>query len=92
MKTNSLSLTMLINISKRKTILSKNTFASFATSILVITNIYLVIFVQRSTITKIKLYTTSQRLFDDKLVTKFIIIFFYDFFAINKNRSSLYNL
>ncbi len=92
MKTNLLSLTMLINVSKRKTILSKNTSVSFATSILVITNIYLVIFVQRLTITKIKLYTTSRRLFNDKLVTKFIIIFFYNFFATSKNRSLLYDL
>ncbi len=67
---------MSINVSKRKTILSKNIFASFATSILMITNIYLIIFVQRSTTTKIKLYTTLRRLFDNKLVTKFIIIFF----------------
>jgi len=44
-KTNPLSLTMLANVSKRKTILSKNTFASFATSILVIIDIYLVILV-----------------------------------------------
>jgi len=49
---------MLASVSKRKTILSKNTFASFAISILVITNIYLVIFVQQSTITKIELYTS----------------------------------
>ncbi len=37
---------MLTSVSKRKTILSKNTFANFAILILVITNIYLVIFVQ----------------------------------------------
>ena len=83
---------MLASVSKRKTILSKNIFASFATSILMITNIYLIIFVQRSTITKIKLYTTLRRLFDDKLVTKFMIIFFYNFFATSKNQSSLYDL
>jgi len=83
---------MLINVSKRKTMLSKNIFANFATSILIIIDIYLVIFVQRSTITKIKLYTTLRRLFNDKFVTKFIIIFFYNFFVINKNRSLLYNL
>ena len=92
MKTNSLSLIMLINVSKRKTILSKSIFTSFATLILVITSIYLIIFVQRSTITKIKLYTTLRRLFNDKLVTKFIIISFYNFFTINKNRSLLYDL
>ncbi len=49
---------MLVSISKHKTILSKNTFASFAILILVITNIYLIIFVQQLTITKIELYTT----------------------------------
>ncbi len=48
---------MLVSVSKRKTILSKNIFANFAILILVITNIYLVIFVQQSTTTKIKLYT-----------------------------------
>ncbi len=92
MKTNSLSRTMSINISKRKTILLKNIFVSFAISILMITNIHLIIFIQRSIITKIKLYTTLRRLFDDKFITKFIIIFFYNFFAIDKNRSLLYNL
>ncbi len=49
---------MLINVSKHKTILLKNIFASFATLILKITNIYLVIFVQQLTITKIELYIT----------------------------------
>jgi len=47
---------MLINVLKRKTILLKNIFVSFATLILIITNIYLVIFVQQLTITKIELY------------------------------------
>ena len=58
MKTKSLLLIMLTSVPKRKTILLKNTFANFATSILVITNIYLIIFVQRLTITKIELYIT----------------------------------
>jgi len=83
---------MLVSVSKRKTILSKNTFASFAILILVITNIYLIIFVQQLIITKIKLYTNLRRLFDNKLITKFIIIFFYNFFATSKNRNLLYNL
>jgi len=83
---------MLASVSKRKTILLKNIFASFAISILVITNIYLIIFVQQLTITKIELYTTLRCLLNDKLITKFIIIFFYSFFATSKNRSLLYNL
>ena len=49
---------MLTSVSKRKTILLKNIFASFATSILIITSIYLIIFVQQLIITKIELYTT----------------------------------
>ncbi len=49
---------MLANVSKYKTILLKNIFVNFAILILVITNIYLIIFVQQSTITKIKLYIT----------------------------------
>jgi len=76
---------MLVDVSKRKTILSKNTFVSFIISILVITNIYLIIFVQQSTITKIELYTILRRLLNNKSITKFIIIFFYNFFATNKN-------
>jgi len=83
---------MSISVSKRKTILSKNIFASFAISILVIIDIYLIIFVQQSTIIKIELYTTLQYLFDNKFVTKFIIFFFYNFFATSKNRNLLYNL
>ncbi len=83
---------MLTSVSKRKTILSKNIFASFAILILIITNIYLIIFVQQLTITKIELYITLGRLFNNKLVTKFIIIFFYNFFVTNKNRNLLYNL
>jgi len=83
---------MLTSVSKRKTILSKNIFASFAILILIITNIYLIIFVQQLTITKIELYITLRRLFNNKLVTKFIIIFFYNFFVTNKNRNLLYNL
>ena len=49
---------MLANISKHKTILLKNIFANFAILILIITSIYLVIFVQQLTITKIELYIT----------------------------------
>ena len=83
---------MLASVSKYKTILSKNTFVSFAMLILIVTNIYLVIFVQQLIITKIKLYITLQYLFNNKFVTKFIVIFFYSFFATSKNRSLLYNL
>ncbi len=84
--------TILVGVSKRKTILSKNTFASFAILILIVIDIYLIIFVQQSTITKIELYTILRRLLDDKSVTKFIVIFFYSFFATDKNRNLLYNL
>jgi len=40
-----LLLIILVNISKHKIILSKNTFASFAILILIIIDIYLIIFV-----------------------------------------------
>ncbi len=56
-KTKFLLFTILANISKHKTILLKNIFASFAILILIVTNIYLIIFVQQSTIIKIELYT-----------------------------------
>jgi len=91
-KTDFLSLTISADVPKRKTILSKNIFASSAISILIVTDIYLIIFVQQSTITKIELYTILRRLFGGKFVTKFIVIFFYSFFATDKNRSSLYDL
>ena len=44
-----------------------------------------------STIIKIELYTTSRRLFVDKLVTKFINIFFYDFVETDKNLNLSYD-
>ena len=79
-----LLLTISADISKYKTIFLKNIFVNSATSILMIINKYLIIFVHLSTITKIKLYMILSRLFDDKSMTKFIKIFFQNTLNINK--------
>ena len=77
---------------KRKTISSKNTFVSFETSILMLTNKYLIIFVHLSIITKIKLYTILSRLLKDKSIMKFMKISFQDTSNINKKLSFSYDL
>ena len=74
-------------MSKCKTIFSKNTFVNFATSILMIIDKYLIIFIHLSTITRIKLYIILSRLLDDKSMTKFIKISFQDTSDINKELS-----
>ena len=79
-----LLLTISADISKRKTIFLKNSFVSFAASILIIIDKYLIIFVHLSTMTKIVLYITFSRLLDDKSIIKFIKIFFYDISGTNK--------
>ena len=86
-----LSLIMSFDMSKRKTIFLKNIFVSSATSIILITNIYLIILMHLSIIIKIESYTISRRLLIDKLVTKFINIFFHDFVETDKNLSSSYD-
>ena len=65
-------------MSKRKTIYSKNNFINFATSILMIIDKYLIIFIHLSTIIRIALYRTSSRLLNDKSIIKFIKFFFHD--------------
>ena len=57
-----------------------------------ITKIYLIILIQRFIIIRIKSYTISQRLLENKLVTKFMIIFFHEIFVIDKNFNFLYDL
>ena len=63
-------------MSKHKIIFSKNNFVSFAASILMIIDRYLIIFMHLSIITKIALYIILSRLFDDKSIMKFIKVFF----------------
>ena len=74
-----LSLTISADISKCKTIFSKNTFISFKTSILMFIDKYLIIFVHLSIIMKIELYTTLSRLLEDKSMMKFMKIFLRSF-------------
>ena len=61
-----------------KTIFLKNNFVSFATSILMIINKYLIIFMHLLIITRIILYTTSLHLFNNKSKIKFIKKKFHD--------------
>ena len=75
-----------------KTIFSKNTFVSFETLILMLTDKYLIIFVHLLTITRIKLYTTLSRLFEDKSIMKFMKISFQNTSNIDKKLSFLYDL
>ena len=67
-----LLLTISVNILKRKTIFSKNSFVNFATSILMSINRCLIIFMHLLIITKIVLYINSSRLLDDKSIMKLI--------------------
>ena len=92
MKKNFLSLIIFADMLKYKIIFSKNTFISFETLILILIDKYLIIFIHLSIITKIKSYTTLSRLFESKLIMKFIKISFQDILDINKKLSSLYNL
>ena len=73
---------------KYKTIFSKNSFVSFAASILMIINNYLIIFIHLLIITRITLYMTLLRLLDDKLIIKFIKIAFHDTLDTDKEFSS----
>ena len=87
-----LSLTISANISKCRTIFSKNTFVSFETLILMLIKKYLIIFVYLLIITKIELYTTLLRLLKDKSMMKFIKFLFQDISDINKKFNYSYNL
>ena len=73
-----LSLAIFTDMSKHKTIFLKDNFINFATSILMIIDKYLIIFMHLSIITKIALYTTFLRLLDNKSIMKFIKISFHD--------------
>ena len=84
-----LSLTISVDMSKRKTIFLKNSFVNFATSILMIIDKYLVIFMHLLTITKIMSYTISSRLLDDKSIIKFIKISFQNISGTDKKLNSL---
>ena len=84
-----LSLIISVDISKYKTIFSKNNLVNFATSILIIIDKYLIIFVHLSTITKIMSYMTFSRLLDDKSIIKFINISFHDTLGTDKEFNSL---
>ena len=84
-----LSLIISADILKRKTIFSKNSFINFATSILIIINKYLIIFVHLSIIIRIALYITFSRLLDDKLIIKFIKISFQNTLSTDKEFSFL---
>ena len=75
-------------MSKHKTIFSKNNFVNFATSILMIIDNYLIIFVHLSTITKITLYMMLSRFLSDKSIIEFIKKVFYDTSGINKELNS----
>ena len=84
-----LLLIIFADMSKYKTIFSKNTFVDFATSILMIINKYLIIFVPLLIIIRIILYITLSRLFNGKSITKFIKISFQNTSHINKELSFL---
>ena len=84
MNKESLSLTISVDISKCETIFLKNSFVNFATSILMIIDKYLIIFVHLSTIMKILFYTMFSRLLDVKSIIKFIKISFHDISGTNK--------
>ena len=84
-----LLLTIFADMFKYKTISSKNTFVNFVTSILMIIDKYLIIFIHLLTITRIKLYMILSRLLDDKSMTKFIKISFQDTSDINKKLNFL---
>ena len=75
-------------MSKRKTIHSKNNFVNFATSILMITDRYLIIFMHLLTITRIALYITFSRLLDGKSIMKFIEITFHNTSGTDKELNS----
>ena len=79
-------------MSKCKTIFSKNIFVSFETSILMLINKYLIIFIHLWIITKIELYTTLSLFLEDKSIMKFMKISFQDTSDINKKFNFLYNL
>ena len=79
-------------MSKYKMSFSKNTFVSFETSILMLINKYLIIFIYLLIITRIELYTILLRLLKDKSIMKFMKISFQDTSSINKKLSFLYNL
>ena len=54
-------------------------------------NEYLIIFINRFIIIKITLYITSLTLLNNKLITKFIKSFFYDFVITKNELNLLYN-
>ena len=87
-----LLLTISADMSKRKTISSKNNFINFATSILMIIDKYLIIFEHLSSIIKITLYIRFSRLLNDKSIIKFGKQNFYDISNTDKEFSFLLNL
>ena len=87
-----LQLIIFVDILKRKTIFLKNNFVSFAASILMIIDKYLILFVHLLTITRIALYTNLSRLLNDKSIMKFIKKNFQNISDTDKEFNFLQNL